>query len=497
MYKEHFGLQRALFQGGIARDEDMFIGPRQQVVIANLKIALSTRDSVVTIMGYAGIGKTALVSRVLRMTATRLALAWVGSAPLNPDELLEHLLAEFDLEPYGKGRVERLQAWRQFMSELSVTDTRLCILVEDAEALGVESLRALESLTAADPNGCPGANVVLMGQAGLQQLLQTPILARLRQRIRSRQIVPQLTAQEVEAYLRHRTKAAGGEFEAMFAADTPAAIHSYSAGVPRVIDNISDSALSLAAARRHPQLTTETVITVAEKVYGFGPTVPLASAQKVEPAPEAPKERHDEADEQAAPVPPKAADTPEVVDAPESADAPEAVDAPEAAGSPVATEEAPGATPTPPVESPEDPERHPVPTPSTEEATEKFAEEPAVAGAAEEPAPTAEPAQAVSAADLEAKQRASEAIGEAKELEEISNSMAETLFTEVDMQMFDAALVAAGAGRPNPEPDASATGIEKLSAEETAAVLELEEDAQPVAEAESEAQQPAPAKAAS
>lgn len=302
MYKEHFGLQRALFEGGIAQEESVFLGPRQQLVIANLKIALTTRDSIATLAGPVGVGKTTLASQALRMATTRLALAWIGGAPLTADEMLETLLAEFDFTPYAMGRVERMHTWRQFITELNATDTRVCILVENAQALGAEALQALGPLTAADPNGCPGANLVIMGETGLYEFFENPVLAQLSQRIRSRQRVDPLSVAEVEAYLKCRTAAAGGEFEKLFAPGAGPALHCYTAGIPRVINNVCETALALAAAGKQSQLTPADLIRVADRMYGLAPHGPIPATPKAAPAP-APQPRPAAATPRAEPAP--------------------------------------------------------------------------------------------------------------------------------------------------------------------------------------------------
>ena len=149
MYTQHFGLEKAVFDGGIAQHDDLFFGTNLQRAAANLKIGLTTRDAVVILTGPLGIGKTTLAAHTLSITSTRLAQSWLGHTSLTPDETLETILADFDLAPYGMGRVQRLQTWRQFVSEMSITDTRICILVENAGGLGVEGLKALEAITAA------------------------------------------------------------------------------------------------------------------------------------------------------------------------------------------------------------------------------------------------------------------------------------------------------------------------------------------------------------
>ena len=147
--------------------------------------------------GTAGVGKTTLMASALRATSTKLALGWVTGAPLNGAELLELLLVELGFDAHRVGRVERMQMWRQFLNEMSATESRVFVIVERADDLNHEVLRALDSLTAADPNGGPGANLVLLGQPALLDHLKAPVLESLRQRIRLRERLEPLTVDEL------------------------------------------------------------------------------------------------------------------------------------------------------------------------------------------------------------------------------------------------------------------------------------------------------------
>jgi type II secretory pathway predicted ATPase ExeA len=305
MYSEHFGLQKELFDDGLAQDSDVFLGDRQRLVAANLTIALTRRDSVAALTGQPGVGKTTLASQSMRNMATRLALGWLGSVPASPHELLEQLLTEFGFTPYRNSRTERLQIWRQFLSEMSITDTRVCVLVENAQDFDAEVLRALESLTARDPNGCPGANIVLTGAPALRELLDRPALAALKQRTRMQGVIEPLTEAETRAYLEHKVAAAGGS--GLFAEGAIEMLHQYSQGIPRVINNLCESALTVAAARHEPQLTAKVAKRVAEGLFGMvlcatapavaaptppaAPPLPVAApapAARVTPTPAAP-----------------------------------------------------------------------------------------------------------------------------------------------------------------------------------------------------------------
>ena len=176
MYPAHFGLKKSLFDAGIAQDTGVFRSAKRAPITTNLEMAFTSPNAIVTLSGTPGVGKTTLISTALRASTTRLALAWLNGMPTNATELLELLLAEFGCSDHRATRMERLQIWRQFLSEMSATESRVFIVVERTEDLAPEVLRGLDALTAADTNGCSGANVVLLGNEGLDEHLMPPLL---------------------------------------------------------------------------------------------------------------------------------------------------------------------------------------------------------------------------------------------------------------------------------------------------------------------------------
>lgn len=425
MYTEHFGLQKELFEDVIAQDSDVFLGARQRLVAANLTIALTRRDSVAILHGPPGVGKTTIASQSLRNMATRLALGWIGSVPLSAHELLEQLLTEFGFSPYRNSRTERLQIWRQFLSEMSITDTRVCVLVENAQEFDPEVLRALESLTARDPNGCPGANIVLTSSAPLRELLNSPLLAALKQRTRMQAVLTPFTVEETRDYLEHKIKVAGGTN--LFGEGAIETLHQYSQGVPRVINNLCESALTVAAARHETALSGAIVKRVAEGLFGMDPgpidrtaAMPPAAAQ--EPGPVAaqpaaaiqPAAPPPSAPMPAAPAtaadplssappaklpqrpPTEAPPRPQIVtspSAPHPAELKPAPDFPASAGAAQSTsvESFGPARPAPPSTAAESPEPASEPTAAHVEPAPRTAPQPAFTPSAQAPAPTPAP----------------------------------------------------------------------------------------------------------
>jgi type II secretory pathway predicted ATPase ExeA len=293
MYHAHFGLERRLFGDGIASDAAVFRSSKHDRLIAHFKLALASANAAVMLRGPAGVGKTTITATALRASNTRLALAWVNSLPANAAELLELVLVELGVSTLRTSRIERLQLWRQYLAEARATDSRLFVIAERTEDLSPEALRALDQLTAPDAAGNPGANLVLLGNPGLDEHLASPLLESLRQRIRLKADLEPFTEAELQDYLRHQVACAGGHFDQLFAPGTVAALHRYSQGIVRLVNTLCESALDIAAVQRQKQLTAELVAKTAVSLLGLAepvpaprPTVPAArsdaSARPVE-----------------------------------------------------------------------------------------------------------------------------------------------------------------------------------------------------------------------
>src|SRR5688572_1234698 len=272
----YFGLQEGLFGDGIATDTAVFRSLKHDRVIAHFKLALDSPNSVVVLRGPAGIGKTTLTAATLRASSTRLALAWLNGMPTNATELLELVLVDLGVNTVRTTRMERLQLWRQFQAETRATESRLFVVVERTEDLSPEVLHALDQLTAPDAVGNPGANVVLLGHATIDEHLAAPLLDSLRQRIRVRAELTPFTEAELQDYLRHQVACAGGYYDLIFAPGTVAALHRYSGGVARLANTLCKSALDIAASQKQKPLTPELVAKTAVSLLGLTEATPPA-----------------------------------------------------------------------------------------------------------------------------------------------------------------------------------------------------------------------------
>jgi len=280
MYQKHFGLKTKPF-GANAEGPAVFVGPQQTQVINGLKKGLSALDSVVAVSGPVGVGKTTIVSHALESLSPGRMVAMVGRMKLAPDEVLELLLTDFGISLQATGTIQRFAAFQLFLTERAAAGAQVAIIVEDAQRVGLDALVELESLTAADSGDATGANIILMGQLELNEWLATPALARLRQRTRLRQVIEPFTAPEVLEYLRHCIRAAGGDFGRMFDGGAVDMLYRCSEGIPRVINNLCESALTMAAEEDAGPLSAKFIQKVARDALGIEVILPHTPAPPI------------------------------------------------------------------------------------------------------------------------------------------------------------------------------------------------------------------------
>ena len=269
MYQGHFGFSRPLFADGIAQDEYVFRTAAADRTARDLAAALSRRDAVAILAGASGTGKTTIATDALKSVGTRLAFSCISQPPLTAHELLEQLLTDFGFEPYRRSRVERLQLWRQFLSEMTATDSRICLLVESADAIAPEVLLALHALTAADAALSRGANLILTTTERPDTLLMAPAMLAFNQRVCLRKRIDPLTDAEVQDYLRFKLELAGADPDRILGADVSSLLCEYSGGIIRVIDNLLEAALCQAAAAGESAVTAGSIVEVAEQRFGL------------------------------------------------------------------------------------------------------------------------------------------------------------------------------------------------------------------------------------
>lgn len=296
MYEQHFGLKKRPFRAN-AIGTDVFVGPHIATTTATLKKALTANDAIVSISGPVGSGKTTLVCRALESLGSGQKTVLVARMRLDSNDVLEFLLDELGIEEKPNGTIQKFTLFRRHLKKLAENDKRLFIAIEDGVRLGADTLAEIEALTAADAGESEGASILLMGDEALDVLLREAPLARIQQRIRQRVKITALPVAEMRGYLRHCFRLAGRDFEQIFEANAAELLHHLSDGIPRIANNLVESAMTAAADQDLDKVATTLLARIAENEYGLSaadfeletqPAVAAADEPEAEAVPELP-----------------------------------------------------------------------------------------------------------------------------------------------------------------------------------------------------------------
>jgi len=268
MYAQHFGLKKRPFRAN-AIGTDVFVGPHIATTMAGLKKALTASDAIVSISGPVGSGKTTLVTRALESLGKNQKTVFVVRMRLDSNDVLEFLLDELGIEEKPNGTIQKFALFRRHLKKLAENDERLFIAIEDGVRLGTDTLAEIEALTAADAGESEGASILLMGDESLHALLRETPLARMQQRIRQRLKIAALPVTELRGYLRHCFRLAGRDFDQIFESNAAELLHHLSNGIPRVANNLVESAMTAAADQDLDKVATTLLARIAENEYGL------------------------------------------------------------------------------------------------------------------------------------------------------------------------------------------------------------------------------------
>jgi len=288
MYETQFGLNKRPFRA-LAKGSDVFVGPQTATAMAGLKKALSAPDAIVLVNGPVGVGKTTIVRRALDAIGKQRVIVTIGRMQLGHDEMLELLLEEMGAE-MPSGIVQRFTTFRRLLKQHADEGTRVFFVVEDVTRIGVDALSELEALTASDAGVSEGANVILMGDDEASDVLQTARMARLRQRLRLKQVIAPFGVSELMGYFKHCFRLAGNEFDTVFEDGCADVLHRFSGGIPRVANSLVESSLISAVENKLERVNVAQIKLVASEEYGLDlnqETPAPAAAPVAAPAPAA------------------------------------------------------------------------------------------------------------------------------------------------------------------------------------------------------------------
>lgn len=268
-YLEHFGLRERPF--ALAPDpEFLYWSPEHRGAYAMLDYGLSTRAPITLLTGEIGAGKTTLLHHFIDSLGEGVTIGMISNARPGVNDVMRRVCAALGLNvPAGGDSADGFGAVQDFLLAEHAAGNRALLVIDEAQNLNRDALEDLRMLTNINAGRDEVLQLLLVGQPELRAMVRRPDLVQFAQRVSASYHLPRLDAASTAGYIASRVRQAGGNPN-IFSRQAAEAIHQATGGVPRLINQLCDLALTYAYAEQQPMVKRDTVARVLADGVFFG-----------------------------------------------------------------------------------------------------------------------------------------------------------------------------------------------------------------------------------
>jgi general secretion pathway protein A len=265
MYESFYGFSHKPFQ--LNPDPSFYFGSRQhQRAMAFLDYGLHQNEGFIVITGEIGAGKTTLVRSLLRnLNSDEVVAANLVSTQLDADDTLKMVAAAFGVRVKDMDKAQVLLSLEAFLASVAHEGKRCLLIVDEAQNLTAKAVEELRMLSNFQLDTHALLQSFLVGQPEFRQMLESPDMQQLRQRVIAACHVGSMDQDETQGYVEHRLKCVGWKESPQFDADVFPAIFKASGGVPRRINSICDRLLLSGFLANKRSFSKDDVTEIAEE----------------------------------------------------------------------------------------------------------------------------------------------------------------------------------------------------------------------------------------
>lgn len=235
--------------------------------ISYLKFALYSEEGFIVITGRPGTGKTTLINELISQLDTKkYKVATLVTTQYEAHDLLHMIASAFGIRTDTHSKSSILLSIEKFLHQQHAEGNRVLLIVDEAQGLkrdAVEELRLLSNLQA---DGKPLLQIFLIGQEEFRNIIESPDLEQLRQRVIASSHLDVLNEDETTSYIIHRLEHAGWAGDPKITRGVALLVHHFSGGIPRIINLLCGRLLFHGCMEEKHELNSEDMKSVLEEL---------------------------------------------------------------------------------------------------------------------------------------------------------------------------------------------------------------------------------------
>jgi len=240
----------------------LYLSPQHRAAMNHLIYGIHEKKGFILITGGVGTGKTTICRAIIKKLDPSVQTALILNPFLSDIELLETILQEFGIPFEGPERTKKnfIDALNGFLLKNFTEGRNAVVFIDEAQNLPRATLEQIRMLSNLETEQEKLIQIVLVGQPELQEILASPTLRQINDRIMLRYHLEPINRENVRHYIEHRLSVAGVDGQLSFDDGAFEQIYEFSRGYPRRINALCDRALLVAYTENSRRIEKETIL---------------------------------------------------------------------------------------------------------------------------------------------------------------------------------------------------------------------------------------------
>src|SRR5215470_8283502 len=259
MVLDYYNLKEQPF--GVTPDPRyLYLSRTHREALASLAYGIQSGRGFISLVAGPGMGKTTIVRHLLQQLEGSARMAFLCQTLCQPEEIMRALLRDLGVADDTSDVVRMEEHLNAVLLAEARAGRKVIVVIDEAQNLDDSALERVRLLSNFETATDKLMQIVLAGQPQLGEKLASQQLLQLRQRMSIVARLQPLDQEETSLYIAHRLRMARFDFSnPLFSAEAETLIAKYSEGIPRNINNICFSALSLGCVERQKTIQPDMI----------------------------------------------------------------------------------------------------------------------------------------------------------------------------------------------------------------------------------------------
>ena len=245
-----------------------------------LKYAICEGEGIVAITGAPGTGKTTLIASLIsEVDLDRVQIGVITNVQLDSSNLLDMVIDALSLTLDRSDNMSAMQSFKLYLQHQHQKGRRVILIVDEAQGLSAELLEELRLFSNFQHQSNLLLQIFLVGQEPLMDIIRSPGMEQLHQRLIAAAQLKPLSYQQMVDYVEHRLACVGWKGDPSITEEALSLIHKFSAGVPRRINLICHRLFLHAGLKERHELVGGDALNVIVELHREGLLTPVARSE--------------------------------------------------------------------------------------------------------------------------------------------------------------------------------------------------------------------------